>query len=225
MKRDQLLALTPEERKYFIDERLRIYKESIGRSNIKKAEKIVRKDKLTRFNNKGKIQTVTTQIVNSLPNYDFLKYLYVIKYYARIQYEMQTEEFELLCRIYSEGPMSEYQLRVKTPKYDIRSAMMFVRRMEAKRFIDKSLVNGKEFYVINSLAKKRIKEMYEFMIGRVKISTDPFVNRIFEPHDPKIDKKSGRMRVRQSMIEMNNRIMFVDQSHVFLKDQSEERFV
>jgi hypothetical protein len=225
MKRDQLLALTPEERKYFIDERLRIYKESIGRSNIKKAEKIVRKDKLTRFNNKGKIQTVTTQIVNSLPNYDFLKYLYVIKYYARIQYEMQTEEFELLCRIYSEGPMSEYQLRVKTPKYDIRSAMMFVRRMEAKRFIDKSLVNGKEFYVINSLAKRRIKEMYEFMIGRVKISTDPFVNRIFEPHDPKIDKKSGRMRVRQSMIEMNNRIMFVDQSHVFLKDQSEERFV
>ena len=225
MKRDQLLALTPEERKYFIDERLKIYKESIGRSNIKKAEKIVRKDKITKFNNKGKIQSVTAKMVNSLPNYDFLKYLYVIKYYARIQYEMQTEEFELLCRVYSEGPMSEYQLRIKTPKYDIRSSMMMISRMITRRFIDKSIVNGKDFYIINPIAKKRIKEMYDFLVGRTKITTDPFKNKIFEPHDPKIDRKSGRMRVRQSMIEMNDRIMFVDQSHVFLKDHSEERFV
>ena len=44
------------------------------------------------------------------PEYDFLKYWRIVRYWARVKYEVSTAELDLLLYLHSEGPFTRDQV-------------------------------------------------------------------------------------------------------------------
>lgn len=129
---------------------------------------------------------------------DYLKYWRVIRYFAKVKYELTQNDLDMLFFLYSE----KYFDRSKFAEFEILLPWDINRfeSLRKKGWIEvfrPRLKNGKALYQLSSKARKMIQSLYRKLSGE-EIPTSLSQNRMFLKNVSYTDKN-----YRNMIIEMN----------------------
>ena len=137
------------------------------------------------------------------PEYDFLKYWRIVRYWARVKYEVSTAELDLLLYLHSEGPFTRDQVM------EYEQLMSFDKDRFRILLRDKIIIKwrkgksrSKAMFVLSFDTKMMITAIYRKLAGLQGISENYQENPVFD----ELISNNNNKRYRKAIKKLNERI-------------------